>query len=164
MAFDFSSGKKPLKVFGMAGLADIVLLLLIFFLLTSNFIPQFGIQVNLPQADAAAPNEPNHVSVAITAEGQYYVDGNQVARFAEKPRGDGGYINGGFFVLSPEVLDLIEGDETTWEASPLEQLAAMGELSAFRHDGFWLPMDTLRDKLVLDDLWKSGEAPWKVWP
>ena len=80
MACDFSSGKKPLKVFGMAGLADIVLLLLIFFLLTSNFIPQFGIQVNLPQADAAAPNEPNHVSVAITAEGRYYVDGNQVAR------------------------------------------------------------------------------------
>ena len=80
MAFDFSSGKKPLKVFGMAGLADIVLLLLIFFLLTSNFIPQFGIQVNLPQADAAAPNEPNHVSVAITSEGQFYVDGSQVAR------------------------------------------------------------------------------------
>ena len=80
MAFDFSSGRKPLKVFGMAGLADIVLLLLIFFLLTSNFIPQFGIQVNLPQADAAAPNEPNHVSVAITSEGQFYVDGNQVAR------------------------------------------------------------------------------------
>ena len=80
MAFDFSSGKQPLKVFGMAGLADIVLLLLIFFLLTSNFIPQFGIQVNLPQADAAAPNEPNHVSVAITAEGQFYVDGSQVAR------------------------------------------------------------------------------------
>ena len=80
MAFDFSSGKQPRKVFGMAGLADIVLLLLIFFLLTSNFIPQFGIQVNLPQADAAAPNEPNHVSVAITAEGQFYVDGSQVAR------------------------------------------------------------------------------------
>ncbi len=80
MAFDFSSGRKPLKVFGMAGLADIVLLLLIFFLLTSNFIPQFGIQVNLPQADAAAPNEPNHVSVAITNEGRFYVDGSQVAR------------------------------------------------------------------------------------
>lgn len=80
MAFDFSSNKKPLTVFGMAGLADIVLLLLIFFLLTSNFIPQFGIQVNLPQADAAAPNEPNHVAVAITREGSYYVDGNQVPR------------------------------------------------------------------------------------
>ena len=80
MAFDFSSGKKPLAAFGMAGLADIVLLLLIFFLLTSNFIPQFGIQVNLPQADAAAPNEPNHVSVSITEEGRFYVDGNQVSR------------------------------------------------------------------------------------
>jgi biopolymer transport protein ExbD len=80
MAFNFSSGRKPLAVFGMAGLADIVLLLLIFFLLTSTFIPQLGIQVNLPQADAAAPNEPNHVSVAITKEGRYYVDGTQVAR------------------------------------------------------------------------------------
>lgn len=79
-SFSFSSDNKPLKVFGMAGLADIVLLLLIFFLLTSNFIPQFGIQVNLPQADAAAPNEPNHVAVAITKEGGYYVDGSRVPR------------------------------------------------------------------------------------
>lgn len=96
--------------------------------------------------------------------GSAVLDGDQVARFAEKPRGDGGYINGGFFVLSPGVLDLIDGDETTWEAGPLERLAATEELAAFRHDGFWLPMDTLRDKMVLDDLWKSGEAPWKVWP
>jgi len=80
MALNFSSGKKPLTVFGMAGLADIVLLLLIFFLLTSSFIPQLAIQVNLPEADAAAPNEPNHLSVAITKEGRFYVDGNLIAR------------------------------------------------------------------------------------
>ncbi|MDX1548029.1 MAG: biopolymer transporter ExbD [Rhodothermales bacterium] len=79
-SFDFSTGKKPLTAYGMAGLADIVLLLLIFFLLTSNFIPQFGIQVNLPQADASAPNEPNHVTVAITKEGQFYVEGNRIPR------------------------------------------------------------------------------------
>ena len=78
MSFNFATGRKPLTTFGMAGLADIVLLLLIFFLLTSNFIPQFGIQVTLPQAEAAAPNEPNHVTVAITKEGRFYVDGNQV--------------------------------------------------------------------------------------
>ncbi len=80
MALSFSSGKKPLTAFSLAGLADIVLLLLIFFLLTSSFIPQFGIQVNLPQADAAAPNEPNHVAVAITKEGRFYVDQNEVPR------------------------------------------------------------------------------------
>lgn len=80
MAFNFASSRKPLSVFGMAGLADIVLLLLIFFLLTSTFIPQLGIQVNLPQADVSAPNEPDHVAVAITAEGVYYVDGNAVSR------------------------------------------------------------------------------------
>ncbi len=80
MEFNFESTRKPLTKFGMAGLADIVLLLLIFFLLTSNFIPQFGIQVNLPQADATAPNEPSHVSLAITADGQYFVSGNLVER------------------------------------------------------------------------------------
>ncbi|MFQ5570858.1 MAG: ExbD/TolR family protein [Rhodothermales bacterium] len=80
MSFNFSSGKKPLTVFGMAGLADIVLLLLIFFLLTSNFIPQFGIQVNLPQANASSPNEAQNITVAITKEGRFYVDGSRVAR------------------------------------------------------------------------------------
>jgi len=80
MSFNFSTGRKPLSNFGMAGLADIVLLLLIFFLLTSNFIPQFGIQVNLPQADAAAPNEPTYVTVAITSEGRFYVDQSEVPR------------------------------------------------------------------------------------
>lgn len=89
--------------------------------------------------------------------------GDQVKGFVEKPRGDGGRINGGFFVLSPKVLDLIDGDLTSWEGRPLERLAASGELHAFSHDGFWQPMDTLRDKNLLEDLWVAGTAPWKVW-
>jgi glucose-1-phosphate cytidylyltransferase len=89
--------------------------------------------------------------------------GTQVTRFTEKPPGDGGLINGGFFVLSPEVLDYIEGDRTTWEGAPLEHLAADGQLMAFEHSGFWQPMDTLRDKNLLEDLWDSGNAPWKCW-
>jgi len=88
---------------------------------------------------------------------------NQVTGFAEKPRGDGGLINGGFFVLSPKVLDLIEGDQTSWESEPLSQLAAEGEMMAFEHQGFWQPMDTLRDKNQLEELWDSGKAPWKIW-
>jgi glucose-1-phosphate cytidylyltransferase len=88
---------------------------------------------------------------------------NQVTGFAEKPRGDGGLINGGFFVLSPKVLDLIEGDHTSWESEPLGQLAAQGEMMAFEHQGFWQPMDTLRDKNLLEELWDSGKAPWKIW-
>lgn len=89
--------------------------------------------------------------------------GDQVTGFMEKPRGDGGLINGGFFVLSPQCLELIEGDHTSWETTPLTQLAAMGQMMAFQHRGFWLPMDTLRDKNVLEELWVSGKAPWKVW-
>jgi glucose-1-phosphate cytidylyltransferase len=89
--------------------------------------------------------------------------GHQVTRFIEKPRGDGGMINGGFFVLSPKVLDLIEGDHSSWEGEPLARIAAMGEMMAFEHHGFWLPMDTLRDKNALEELWRSGKAPWKVW-
>ncbi|MDJ0942196.1 MAG: glucose-1-phosphate cytidylyltransferase [Kiloniellales bacterium] len=95
--------------------------------------------------------------------GAAVLDGDQVERFAEKPRGDGGYINGGFFVLSTKVLDLIEGDDTVWERDPLEALAADGQLAAYRHHGFWLPMDTLRDKMVLEDLWQNDRAPWKLW-
>jgi len=86
-----------------------------------------------------------------------------VASFREKPLGDGGMINGGYFVLSPKVIDLIEGDATIWEREPLESLARSGQLAAFVHSGFWQPMDTLRDKLHLEDLWASGVAPWKVW-
>ena len=90
-------------------------------------------------------------------------DGPKVRSFREKPKGDGGMINGGFFVLSPEVLDYIEDDSTMWERSPLEHLADEGQLAAFQHTGFWQPMDTLRDKTYLEELWASGQAPWKVW-
>ena len=89
--------------------------------------------------------------------------GGLVAGFVEKPRGDGGRINGGFFVLSPKVIDLIQNETTSWEAGPLESLAAAGELMAYVHNGFWQPMDTLRDKNHLEALWHSGDAPWKVW-
>ena len=88
---------------------------------------------------------------------------NLVTGFQEKPVGDGGWINGGFFVLSPRVLDLIEGDGTVWEEYPMQYLASSGQLSAYRHTGFWHPMDTLRDKNHLENLWQSGHAPWKVW-
>jgi glucose-1-phosphate cytidylyltransferase len=91
------------------------------------------------------------------------LDGNKVRSFTEKPKGDGGLINGGFFVLSPDTLNLIEDDETIWEREPLEKLAAAGKLTAFPHEGFWQPMDTLRDKLYLESLWESDKAPWKVW-
>jgi glucose-1-phosphate cytidylyltransferase len=83
--------------------------------------------------------------------------------FQEKPEGDGGWINGGFFVLEPKVFDLIEGDHTTWELEPLRALAKDGQLSAYHHKGFWQPMDTLRDKVHLEELWASGKAPWKRW-
>jgi glucose-1-phosphate cytidylyltransferase len=86
-----------------------------------------------------------------------------VTGFTEKPRGDGGRINGGFFVLSPAVFDYIDDDMTSWEASPLERLSADGQLMAFEHNGFWQPMDTLRDKNHLEELWASGKAPWKCW-
>lgn len=86
-----------------------------------------------------------------------------VTSFKEKPRGDGGLINGGFFVLSPKVIDLISSDKTIWEREPLESLAESGQLKAYVHDGFWQPMDTLRDKNYLEELWQSGQAPWKIW-
>lgn len=95
--------------------------------------------------------------------GALSIQDNKVSGFKEKPRGDGVLINGGFFVLSPKVLSLIRGDKTIWEQEPLENLAVNGELSVFRHDGFWQPMDTLRDKTHLEELWASGYAPWKVW-
>ncbi len=91
------------------------------------------------------------------------LDKNKITKFVEKPHGEGGWINGGYFVLSPKVLDYIEGDDSTWEHAPLERLAGDGQLSAYKHHGFWQCMDTLRDKEYLEKLWKSGEAPWKVW-
>ena len=95
--------------------------------------------------------------------GALKVDGVKVKGFQEKPTGDGGWINGGFFVLSPAVLDYIDGDQTTWEREPMERLAGDGQLAAFPFDGFWHPMDTLRDKNYLESLWASGKAPWKIW-
>lgn len=90
-------------------------------------------------------------------------DGHKVHSFKEKPKGDGGMINGGFFVLSPDVLKYIDGDTSIWERTPLETLAEEGQLAAYQHNGFWQPMDTLRDKTYLEELWTAGNAPWKVW-
>jgi glucose-1-phosphate cytidylyltransferase len=91
------------------------------------------------------------------------LSGNKVNSFIEKPKGDGAMINGGFFVLSSKVLDYIIDDKTTWEREPIERLAQEGELAAFHHYDFWQPMDTLRDKIYLEELWQLGKAPWKVW-
>ncbi|MDT8428116.1 MAG: glucose-1-phosphate cytidylyltransferase [Pseudomonadales bacterium] len=90
-------------------------------------------------------------------------DGDAVYGFIEKPRGDGGWINGGFFVLNPKVIDTIAGDNISWEEAPMRELAARGELMAYEHTGFWQPMDTLREKNLLEELWLSGKAPWKQW-
>jgi glucose-1-phosphate cytidylyltransferase len=95
--------------------------------------------------------------------GALEIDGTQINSFLEKPQGDGGWINGGFFVLNPKVLSLIDGDKTLWEKQPLENLAKQGQLQSFFHSGFWQPMDTLRDKNHLEELWASGKAPWKFW-
>ena len=103
---------------------------------------------------------------AVQPPGRYgalELDGTRVTGFMEKPRGDGGLINGGFFVLSPRCLDLIEGDFSSWEGEPLNRLAETGQLIAFEHKGFWQPMDTLREKNLLEELWSSGRAPWRVW-
>ena len=95
--------------------------------------------------------------------GALEIDGTQINSFLEKPQGDGGWVNGGFFVLNPKVLSLIDGDETLWEKQPLENLAKQAQVQSFFHSGFWQPMDTLRDKNHLEELWASGKAPWKFW-
>ncbi len=103
---------------------------------------------------------------AVQPPGRYgalKLDGKSVRGFIEKPQGDGGWINGGFFVLSPKCIDLIVDDSSTWESEPLSKLAAQDELKAYSHNGFWQPMDTLRDKTHLEELWQNGKAPWKVW-
>ena len=107
-----------------------------------------------------AVQPPGRFGALALAPEQRFVDG-----FHEKPagEGEGAWVNGGFFVVEPDVLDVIDGDATVWEREPLERLARQGELAAYRHEGFWQPMDTLRDKMVLERLWDSGEAPWKVW-
>lgn len=95
--------------------------------------------------------------------GALTITDHTVRGFTEKPKGDGGLINGGFFLLSPKCIDLIENDTTSWELEPLELLAQNGELNAYEHSGFWQPMDTLREKNMLEDMWSSGKAPWKIW-
>jgi glucose-1-phosphate cytidylyltransferase len=103
---------------------------------------------------------------AVSPPGRYgalEMNGERVTNFAEKPRGDGGLINGGFFVLSPKCLDLITGDDTAWETEPVRALSQQGQLMAYEHHGFWQPMDTLREKNLLESLWDRGEAPWKMW-
>mgnify|MGYP003672133027 CR=1 FL=1 len=104
--------------------------------------------------------------LAVQPPGRYgalKMDGDSVGGFTEKPKGQGGWINGGFFVLSPKVIDYIDGDSSHWEVKPLQQIAEAGELQAFKHEGFWQPMDTLREKNMLEDLWDAGKAPWKTW-
>lgn len=108
------------------------------------------------EATLTAVQPPSRYGVTV-------VEGDKVKKFVEKPPGEGGRINGGFFVLETSVIDRIDGDASVWEAQPLESLAADGQLGAFRHDGFWQPMDTLRDKQYLDGLWQKGVAPWKTW-
>lgn len=103
---------------------------------------------------------------AVKPPGRYgalKLTGDRVDGFTEKPAGDGNFINGGFFILSPKCIDMIENDSTSWEIEPVARLAAMGELKAFTHRGFWQPMDTLRDKYQLEEMWSTGNAPWKVW-
>ncbi|ACN99039.1 glucose-1-phosphate cytidylyltransferase [Sulfurihydrogenibium azorense Az-Fu1] len=95
--------------------------------------------------------------------GALHLEGDKVKEFEEKPKGDGAWVNGGFFVLEPQIFDYIEGDETIWEKEPLENLAKDGQLMAYKHTGFWKPMDTLRDKRELELLWQSGNPPWKIW-
>ncbi len=95
--------------------------------------------------------------------GALNIENKHVINFQEKPHGDSAWINGGFFVLSPKVIDYIDGDDSVWERQPLERLAAQGQLAAYHHDGFWQPMDTLRDKIHLEELWDGNNAPWKVW-
>jgi glucose-1-phosphate cytidylyltransferase len=103
---------------------------------------------------------------AVQPPGRYgalLLEGSSVQGFQEKPPGDGAWINGGFFVLNPKVIDLIDGDQSSWEGRPLETIASNGQLESFEHRGFWQPMDTLRDKNQLEDMWSKGQAPWKTW-
>lgn len=111
-------------------------------------------------ATLTAVQPPGRFGALVLDEGQ-----TSISSFTEKPRGEGesAWINGGFFVLEPEALDYVSGDDTVWEREPLERLAKDQNLAAYRHEGFWQPMDTLRDKTVLEQLWSSGDAPWKVW-
>jgi glucose-1-phosphate cytidylyltransferase len=120
-------------------------------------------------SDLISFHQANNLMATLTAVhpparfGALKMSGSRVQSFIEKPVGEGGLINGGFFVLSPKIFQFIDGDTTVWEKEPLERLANQNELAAFTHEGFWQPMDTLRDKQHLEDLWNSGNAPWLVW-
>jgi len=137
----------------------------------SSFCFTYGDGVSNVQIDELIKkHKENNILATVTAvqpPGRYGLldlnEAGSVKGFQEKPQGDGGWINGGFFVLEPEVFDLIEGDSTTWEQEPLQRLAADGQLQAYQHRGFWQPMDTLRDRVHLEELWASGKAPWKLW-
>jgi len=124
---------------------------------------------NVNVAELIAFHKAQKVKATLTATlppgrfGALDMRGDKVRTFEEKPKGDGGMINGGFFVLAPAVLDLLDGDDCVWERGPLETLAKSGELAAYQHHGFWQAMDTLRDKTHLEEMWQSGQAPWKVW-
>jgi len=124
---------------------------------------------NLNITELIAFHKAQKVKATLTATlppgrfGALDFEGQKIRTFKEKPKGDGAMINGGFFVLSPDVINLIKDDTTVWELDPLETLASQGQLAAFQHSGFWQPMDTLRDKVYLEELWASGQAPWKVW-
>ncbi|MBI4067567.1 glucose-1-phosphate cytidylyltransferase [Candidatus Gottesmanbacteria bacterium] len=109
-------------------------------------------------ATLTAVQPPGRFGAFTLEEGQ-----KTISSFMEKPRGDGAWINGGYFVLEPEVFNYIEGDETIWEQEPMRKLANEGKLAAYRHNGFWQNMDTLRDKNLLEDIWQEGQAPWKIW-
>ncbi len=121
------------------------------------------IRAAIAQHETAGRNATITVVAPLARFGSVKLENGAVSGFEEKPKGDGGLINAGFFVLSPKVIDLISTDATIWEREPLETLAKTGQLSAYHHEGFWQPMDTLRDKTQLEDLWASGAAPWKVW-
>ena len=137
---------------------------------SSSFCFTYGdgvADVNIESLISHHKNEGRQVTLtAVQPPGRYgalQLDRNTVNQFQEKPDGDNAWINGGFFVIEPSVLDRIRGDLTSWEADILPQVAAAGQLSAYRHQGFWQPMDTLRDRNRLEELWAKGQAPWKLW-
>ncbi|MDE2107182.1 MAG: glucose-1-phosphate cytidylyltransferase [Patescibacteria group bacterium] len=142
------------------------------YLRDETFLLTYGDGVSdVPIKDVVRFHQQHHKLATVTAVlpggrfGALTIAGDdQVSAFEEKPRGDGGWVNGGFFVLEPRVMDYIEGDSTMWEDVPLRRLSQDRQLMAFKHPGFWKPMDTLSDKRFLESLWASGKAPWKVWP
>ena len=122
--------------------------------------------VNITELISFHKNNSKATLTAVQPPGRFgslEFERGKVLSFQEKPKGDGNWINGGFFVLEPEVFDYIDGDQSVWEQYPLKKLAENGELAAYHHNGFWQPMDTLKDKMYLDELWKDSKSPWKCW-